>query len=110
MLPNRDEAYVFTEKKSAAGYPSFDRINQIRCCGAASVQGRTGCVLPDRQTGHVEEVMYIREDSDLREFLEHYGLSEQDLKKNGRQKAERKRKIGRTESPFPAGVSTAGGG
>ena len=69
------------KKKSAAGYPSFDRINQIPVLRCSICTGERVACFRDRQTGHVEEVMYIREDSDLREFLEHYGLSEQDLKK-----------------------------
>ena len=69
------------KKKSAAGDPSFDRINQIPVLRCSICTGERVACFRDRQTGHVEEVMYIREDSDLREFLEHYGLSEQDLKK-----------------------------
>ena len=69
------------KKKSAAGYPSFDRINQIPVLRCSICTGERVACFRDRQTGHGEEVMYIREDSDLREFLEHYGLSEQDLKK-----------------------------
>ena len=69
------------KKKSAAGYPSFDRINQIPGAAVQHLYGRTGWCASGTDRRGTEEVMYIREDSDLREFLEHYGLSEQDLKK-----------------------------
>ncbi len=69
------------KKRTAHGYPPFDRAKQIPVLRCSICTGERVACFRDRQTGHVEEVMYIREDSDLREFLEHYGLSGQDLKK-----------------------------
>lgn len=69
------------KKKTVPGYPSFDRQIQIPLLRCSICTGEKVACFRDRQTGHVEEVMYIREESDLREFLDHYGLSEQDLKK-----------------------------
>ena len=65
-------------KKKVSSYDPAAQKPVLRC--SICTGERVAC-FRDRQTGHVEEVMYIREDSDLREFLEHYGLSEKDLKK-----------------------------
>lgn len=69
------------KKKIDPGYPPFEPNSQIPVLRCSICTGEKVACLRDRQTGQTEEVMYVRDDTDLRKFLEHYGLSEQELKK-----------------------------
>lgn len=69
---------LFGRKKQtkSVGEQSYDPENQrpvLRCsiCNGEQVAG-----FKDIHTGKFEEVMFIRDDRELREFMEMYGISE----------------------------------
>lgn len=69
---------LFGRKKQAKSVSeqSYDPENQrpvLRCsiCNGEQVAG-----FKDIHTGKFEEVMFIRDDRELREFMEMYGISE----------------------------------
>ena len=51
---------ILFKRKKENTYPEYDR---------------------DKRTGHTEEIMYIRSQGDMQDFLSRYGLSEQEIKK-----------------------------
>lgn len=64
------------KKKNKAPVIEFDKEKKkaiIRCsiCTGEQVAG-----FKDKQTGHFTEIMLIRNDRDLNEFMKMYGLSE----------------------------------
>lgn len=58
---------------------SFDRARKRPVIRASICTGEKTACLQDRRTGKLEEVMLIRTPEDLREFLESYGVTEEEL-------------------------------
>lgn len=57
----------------------FDREAKRPVIRASICTGEKTACLQDRRTGKLEEVMLIRGPEDLREFLELYGIREEEL-------------------------------
>lgn len=81
MLPNKRSvkggpSYVVWKKNAKQSPGTYDHENQrpiLRCsiCTGEKVAG-----FKDIRTGKFEEVMFIRDDAELREFMAMYGISE----------------------------------
>ncbi len=57
----------------------FDRSAKAPVIRASICTGEKTACLRDRRTGKLEEVMLIRTPEDLREFLETYGVTEEEV-------------------------------
>ena len=67
---------MFRKKKRKA---SYDRENQRPVIRSSICTGEQVAGFQDIHTGKFHEVQLIRDDHDLAEFLELYGISETDL-------------------------------
>ena len=70
---------VFGRKKHTA--PAFDRTGKEPVLRASICTGEKVAGYRDTATGRFTEVMLIRNDEDLRQFLTAYGLREEELKR-----------------------------
>ena len=59
----------------------YDRENQRPVIRASICNGEQVAGFKDIRTGKFSEVMLIRDDRDLAEFLERYGIVREDVKK-----------------------------
>lgn len=59
----------------------YDRENQRPVIRASICNGEQVAGFKDIRTGKFSEVMLIRNDGDLAEFLERYGIVKEDVKK-----------------------------
>lgn len=66
-------------KKKAAG--SYDKENQKPVIRSSICTGEKVAGFKDVHTGKFMEVMVIRRDRDMEEFLDRYGISEEEIKK-----------------------------
>lgn len=69
---------MFKRKSVKADY---DRENQIPLMRASICNGEQVAGFRNRQTGKFSEVMLIKNDRDLAVFLDKYGISAEDVKK-----------------------------
>lgn len=69
---------IFKKKTEKAAYDAETEIPVIKTgiCTGEQVAG-----FKNKNTGKIQEVMLIRDQSDLRLFLESYGLKPEDIKK-----------------------------
>lgn len=70
---------MFGRKKNAA--PVFDRTGKEPVLRASICTGEKVAGYRDTATGKFVEVMLIRNDGDLRQFLTEYGFSEEELRR-----------------------------
>ena len=75
------EAAVFFRKKRQETRMEFDRTGKYPVIRASICTGEKVAGFRSTEDGHFEELMLIRNDSDLREFMRLYGVSEEELKK-----------------------------
>jgi len=66
----------FFEKKSL-----YDKQNQIPVIRASICNGEKVAGFKDLQTGKFSEVMLLKNDKDLQNFLKQYDITEQEIKK-----------------------------
>ncbi|MBR2264859.1 MAG: aspartate dehydrogenase [Firmicutes bacterium] len=64
---------MFGKKKQVL---TFDPAEKTPMLHASICTGETAAGFKDRKTGHFEEVMLIRSDADLKEFMRRYDLKE----------------------------------
>ena len=69
---------MFRRKKRAA--VSFDKSGKIPVIRSSICTGEQTAGFQDQETGRIQEVMLIRGEADLREFVEEYGLEEAEIK------------------------------
>lgn len=69
---------MFARKKRAAG-PAFDRTGKVPVVRSSICTGEKVAGYRDAATGRFTEVMLIRNDADLRQFLAEYGFREEEL-------------------------------
>lgn len=69
------------KKKKDITYPEFNRENQIPVLRCSICTGEKVACFRDKKTGYTEEILYIRSQSDMQDFLRRYGLAQEDLKK-----------------------------
>lgn len=72
---------ILFKRKKENTYPEFDREKQIPVLKCSICTGEKVACFRDKRTGHTEEIMYIRSQGDMQDFLSRYGLSEQEIKK-----------------------------
>ena len=72
---------ILFKRKKEYTYPEFDREKQIPVLKCSICTGEKVACFRDKRTGHTEEIMYIRSQGDMQDFLSRYGLSEQEIKK-----------------------------
>ena len=72
---------ILFKRKKENTYPEFDREKQIPVLKCSICTGEKVACFRDKRTGHTEEIMYIRSQGDMHDFLSRYGLSEQEIKK-----------------------------
>ena len=71
---------VFWHRKEKKRAPvCFDRAAKAPVIRQSICTGEKTACLRDRKTGKLEDIMLIRTDEDLREFLETYGVREEEL-------------------------------
>lgn len=70
---------MFGRKKRAA--PAFDRTGKEPVIRSSICTGEQVAGYRDVETGKFVEVMLIRNDADLRQFLADYGFREEELKR-----------------------------
>lgn len=70
---------MFGRKKNEV--PSFDRTGKTPVIRTSICTGEKVAGYRDAATGRFVEVMLIRGDGDLREFLSKYGFREEELKR-----------------------------
>lgn len=66
-------------KKKASGVPGFDRTGKLPALRSSICTGEQVAGFKDEKTGKFTEVMLIRSEADLEEFLEQYGFSAEEL-------------------------------
>ena len=64
---------MFGRKKPVLTY---DPTKKVPMQHASICTGETAAGFKDLETGHFEEVMLIRSEADLKEFMRRYGLTE----------------------------------
>lgn len=69
---------LFRRKKSP---PPFDTSGKIPVIRTSICTGEQTAGFRDEATGKFLEIMLIRTDADLREFLDAYGVAEADLRR-----------------------------
>lgn len=69
---------LFRRKKSSAAYDKTGKCPVIR---TSICTGEQTAGFQDQATGKFHEIMLIRSDTDLREFLETYGVTEDELRR-----------------------------
>lgn len=69
---------MFKRKPEKADY---DRVNQAPVIRASICNGEQVAGFKNIHTGKFSEIMLIKSDKDLEEFLEKYGISPEDVKK-----------------------------
>lgn len=69
---------LFRRKKHA---PAFDPAGKIPVIRTSICTGEQTAGFRDEATGKFFEIMLLRTDADLREFLETYGVAETDLRR-----------------------------
>ena len=69
---------LFRRKKYA---PTFDSTGKIPVIRTSICTGEQTAGFRDEATGKFFEIMLLRTDADLREFLETYGVAEADLRR-----------------------------
>ena len=69
---------ILFKRKKENTYPEFDREKQIPVLKCSICTGEKVACFRDKRTGHTEEIMYIRSQGDMQDFLSRYGLSEQE--------------------------------
>lgn len=67
-------------RKKRAAAPAFDRTGKEPVIRASICTGEKVAGYRDTKTGRFVEVMLIRSDGDLREFLRQYGFRKEELK------------------------------
>lgn len=61
-------------KKTQVQKASYDRENQIPVLKCSICNGEQVAGFKDIRTGKFEEIMFVRNDRDLNEFMEKYGI------------------------------------
>lgn len=69
---------MFRKKKITA---SYDKENQIPVIRASICTGEKTAGFKDIHTGKFMEIMVIRNEKDMQEFLNRYGVSSEEIKK-----------------------------
>lgn len=69
---------LFRRKKSP---PPFDAAGKVPVIRTSICTGEQTAGFRDQATGKFYEIMLLRTDADLREFLETYGVTEADLRR-----------------------------
>lgn len=69
---------MFGKKKQRAK-PDFDKTGKRPVIRASICTGEQVAGFKDMETGKFQEVMLIRDDGDLREFLRLYGVTEAEV-------------------------------
>lgn len=72
---------MFFRKKKQEGREKFDKTGKYPVIRASICTGEKVAGFKSIDDGRFEEMMLIRNDSDLREFLQTYGVNESELKK-----------------------------
>ena len=70
---------MFGRRKRRAAVP-FDKSGKIPVIRSSICTGEQTAGFQDETTGKIQEVMLIRGEADLREFVEEYGLDESEIK------------------------------
>lgn len=60
---------------------SYDKNGKIPVIRASICTGEKVAGFKDEATGKFEDLMVIREDSDLKKFMKQYGVREEEIKK-----------------------------
>lgn len=71
---------IFGKKKSAAR-ASYDKTGKIPVVRASICTGEKVAGFKDEATGKFEDLMLIRREEDLREFMSLYDVKEEEIKK-----------------------------
>ena len=71
---------MFGRRKKQAAVP-YDRGGKIPVIRSSICTGEQTAGFKDPATGKFREVCLIRNDADLRDFLEQYGVSEKDIRR-----------------------------
>lgn len=74
----RGETMLFQRKKKPVLYDKTGKYPVIRAsiCTGEQVAG-----FRDEKTGKFSEIMLIRDEADLREFMEDYGVTQEDIRR-----------------------------
>ncbi len=67
---------LFQKKKQALEKREYDRINEKPVLKCSICNGEQVAGFKDIRTGKFHEVMFIRNEKDLKDFKETYGVSE----------------------------------
>lgn len=70
---------MFGRRKKHAAVP-FDKSGKIPVIRSSICTGEQTAGFQDEATGKIQEVMLIRGEADLREFVEEYNLDESEIK------------------------------
>ena len=70
---------MFFRRKKAP--PPFDTTGKIPVIRTSICTGEQTAGFRDEATGKFFEIMLLRTDSDLKQFLAHYGVAEADLRR-----------------------------
>ena len=70
---------MFGRRKKRAAVP-FDKSGKIPVIRSSICTGEQTAGFQDQETGKIQEVMLIRGEADLREFIEEYNLEESEIK------------------------------
>ncbi len=60
---------------------AYDKTGKTPVIKASICNGEKVAGFKDQATGKFEEIMFIRTDADLREFLHRYGVKEDEIRK-----------------------------
>lgn len=72
---------LWKNKKRADFVPEFDKTGKKPVIRASICTGEKVAGFRDEKTGHVEELMLIKGQRDLEEFMRAYGVSEGEIEK-----------------------------
>lgn len=67
------------KKKKAMEQPAFDKTGKRPVIRASICTGEKVAGFRDEKTGQIEELMLIAKEKDLKEFLERYGVKEDEI-------------------------------
>lgn len=71
---------MFGRKKRSTGIP-YDKTGKIPVLRSSICTGEQTAGFRDEATGKFYDIMLVRSNADLREFLETYGVSEDQLRR-----------------------------
>lgn len=73
---------MFFRKKSVHSFPSqeFDRNKMVPVIRSSICTGEKTAGFKNLETGRFEDIMLIRQEKDLQEFLDLYGISKEEIR------------------------------